>query len=47
MLKASLTQARERAEMPAAVKLPWFRWSPLLLTGPLERAAAASPALPR
>lgn len=43
MLKASLTQARERAEMPAAVKLPWFRWSPLLLTGPLERATAATP----
>jgi ABC-type nitrate/sulfonate/bicarbonate transport system substrate-binding protein len=47
MLKASLTQARERAEMPAAVKLPWFRWSPLLLTGPLERATVASPAPPR
>lgn len=41
MLKASLRQARERAEMPVAVKLPWFRWSPLLLTGPLERASAA------
>jgi len=41
MLKASLRQARERAEMPAAVKLPWFRWSPLLLTGPLERATVA------
>jgi NitT/TauT family transport system substrate-binding protein len=47
MLKASLRQARERAEMPAAVKLPWFRWSPLLLTGPLERATVASPAPPR
>jgi ABC-type nitrate/sulfonate/bicarbonate transport system substrate-binding protein len=43
MLKASVTQARERTEMPAAVKLPWFRWSPLLLTGPLERATVASP----
>ena len=47
MLKASLAQARERTEMPAAVKLPWFRWSPLLLTGPLERATAASPPPPR
>jgi len=47
MLKASLTQARERAELLAAVKLPWFGWSPLLLTGPLERATVASPALPR
>ena len=44
MLKASLRQASERVEMPAAVKLPWFRWSPLLLTGPLERATGASPA---
>ena len=43
MLKASVAQARDRTEMPAAVKLPWFRWSPLLLTGPLERATAASP----
>jgi ABC-type nitrate/sulfonate/bicarbonate transport system substrate-binding protein len=47
MLKAGLRQARERAEMPAAVKLPWFRWSPLLLTGPLERATVASPPPPR
>ena len=47
MLKASLTQARERAEMPAAVKLPWWSWSSLLLTGPLERATVASPAPPR
>ena len=44
ILKASLAQARERGEMPAAVKLPWFRWSPLLLTGPLERATAAEQA---
>ncbi len=43
MLKASVVQARERTEMPAAVKLPWWRWSSLLLTRPLERAAAASP----
>lgn len=43
MLKASVVQARERTEMPAAVKLPWWRWSPLLLTGPLERATVASP----
>lgn len=47
MLKASLTQARERIDLPAAVKLPWFRWSPLLLTGPLERAAAAGEPPPR
>jgi ABC-type nitrate/sulfonate/bicarbonate transport system substrate-binding protein len=47
MLKASLRQARERAELPAAVKLPWFRWSPLLLTGPLERATAAGEPPPR
>jgi ABC-type nitrate/sulfonate/bicarbonate transport system substrate-binding protein len=43
MLKTSVAQARERTEMPAAVRLPWFFWSPLLLTGPLERATAASP----
>lgn len=47
MLKASLRQARERAELPAAVKLPWFRWSPLLLTGPLERATVAGEPPPR
>jgi ABC-type nitrate/sulfonate/bicarbonate transport system substrate-binding protein len=47
MLKASLRQARERAELPAAVKLPWFRWSPLLRTGPLERATAAGEPPPR
>jgi NitT/TauT family transport system substrate-binding protein len=47
MLKASLRQARERTEMPAAVTLPWFRWSPLLRTGPLERATVASPPPPR
>jgi len=41
MLRASVTQARERAPFPAAVKLPWWRWSPLLLTRPLERAADA------
>jgi hypothetical protein len=41
MLKASVDQARERSPLPAAVKLPWWRWSPLLLTGPLERAAGA------
>jgi len=43
MLKASVVQARERTEMPAAVNLPWWRWSPLLLTRPLERATVASP----
>jgi ABC-type nitrate/sulfonate/bicarbonate transport system substrate-binding protein len=47
MLKASLRQARERTEMPAAVKLPWFRWSPLLLTGPLDRATVVGEAPPR
>jgi len=47
ILKASLRQARERAEMPAAVNLPWFRWSPLLLTGPLERATLAGEPPPR
>jgi NitT/TauT family transport system substrate-binding protein len=41
MLKASVDQARERSPMPSAVKLAWWRWSPLLLTGPLERAAGA------
>jgi NitT/TauT family transport system substrate-binding protein len=41
MLKASVVQARERTEMPAAVKLPWWRWSSLLLTGPHERATVA------
>jgi ABC-type nitrate/sulfonate/bicarbonate transport system substrate-binding protein len=44
MLKASLTQARERVELPAAVKLPWFGVSSLLLTGPLERATAGEQA---
>ena len=47
MLKASVVQARERTEMPAAVNLPWWRWSPLLLTRPLERAADAEPRAPR
>ena len=47
MLKASLRQARERAEMPAAVKLPWFRWSPLLRTGPLDRATVTGDPPPR
>ena len=47
MLKASLTQTRERAELPAAVKLPWFRWSPLLLMGPLERATVGEQPPPR
>lgn len=47
ILKASLAQARERSELPAAVKLPWFRRSPLLMTGPLERAAAAGEPPPR
>ncbi len=41
MLKASVEQARERSPLPATVKLPWWRWGPLLLTEPLERAAGA------
>jgi NitT/TauT family transport system substrate-binding protein len=44
MLTASLAQARERSALPAAVKLPWWRWSPLLLQGPLEGATGAAPA---
>jgi NitT/TauT family transport system substrate-binding protein len=47
MLKASVAQARERSPLPADVKLPWWRWSPLLLTGPLERAADAGEPPPR
>ena len=43
MLKASVAQARERSPFPAAVKLPWWRSAPLLLTRPLERAADAEP----
>lgn len=43
VLKASIDQARERAPFPAAVKLPWFGWSSLLLGGPLQRAIEASP----
>jgi NitT/TauT family transport system substrate-binding protein len=41
MLKVSVDQARERSPLPAAVNLPWWRWSPLLLTGLIERAAGA------
>ena len=43
MLKASVAQARERSPFPAAVRLPWWRSAPLLLTRPLERAADAEP----
>ena len=43
MLKASVAQARVRSPFPAAVNLPWWRWSPLLLTRPLERAADPEP----
>jgi len=39
VIKASIEQARARAPLPAAVKLPWWRWAPLLLDGPLQRAA--------
>jgi sulfonate transport system substrate-binding protein len=42
MLKASINQARERAPFPSAVKLPWFSWSSLLLSAPLQRALEAS-----
>lgn len=44
MLKVSVAQAGERSRLPAAVRLPWWRWSPLLLTGPLEKAAGAEQA---
>ena len=44
VLKASINQARERAPFPAAVRLPWFGWSSLLLSAPLQRAIEASPA---
>jgi NitT/TauT family transport system substrate-binding protein len=44
VLKASIGQARERAPLPAAVKLPWWQWSTLLLAGPLERATEAEQA---
>lgn len=47
MLKASVAQARERSPFPAALKLPWWRWSPLLLSRPLERAADAESPPPR
>lgn len=42
VLKASITHARERAPFPSAVKLPWFSWSSLLLSAPLQRAIEAS-----
>ena len=38
VLKASINQARARAAFPAVVKLPWFSWSSLLLSAPLQRA---------
>jgi ABC-type nitrate/sulfonate/bicarbonate transport system substrate-binding protein len=41
MLKASIEQARERAPFPTVVKLPWFGWSSLLMTTPLQRATEA------
>ena len=47
VIKASLAQAQERSPLPAAVKLPWWRWSSFLLGGPLEEAAEASPARAR
>jgi len=46
MLKASINQARERAPFPSAVKLPWFGWSSLLLSAPLQRALEGAPAPP-
>ena len=42
VIKASIAQARERAALPSALKLPWWRWPPLLLGGPLQRAAEPS-----
>ena len=47
MLKASVDQVRERSSLPAAVKVPRWRWSPLLLAGPLEPAAGAGAPPPR
>ena len=44
VIKSSLAQARERSPLPAAVKLPWWRWPSFLLGGPLEQAAEGSPA---
>src|SRR5262249_60687929 len=41
VLKASINQSRARAAFPAVVKLPWFRWSSLLLDVPLQRALEA------
>jgi sulfonate transport system substrate-binding protein len=41
VLKASIAQARERSALPSAVKLPWWRWPPLVLDGPLQQAAGA------
>jgi ABC-type nitrate/sulfonate/bicarbonate transport system substrate-binding protein len=38
MLKVSVEQARDRAPLPAALKLPLLRWYPLVLTGPLRNA---------
>ena len=40
MLKASINQARARGCFPSAVKLPWFGWSSLLLSAPLQRATS-------
>ena len=44
VIKASLAQARERSPLPAVVKLSWWRRPPLLLGGPLQRAAEGDPA---
>jgi len=41
VLKTSINQARGRVAFPAAVKLPWFSWSSLLLGAPLQRALEA------
>lgn len=42
MLKVSVQQARERAPLPEAVKLPLLRWYPLILTEPLRKAQEPS-----
>jgi NitT/TauT family transport system substrate-binding protein len=43
MLRVSVQQARERAPLPEAVRLPLLRWYPLLLAEPLRKAQEPSP----
>ena len=47
VLAASMEQARDRTPFPAALKLPWFNWSSLLMMGPLQRASGATAPAPR